>query len=697
MPLTWRNVDAPDFSSSLSGIRAFSDLFGGALSGARAGLDRFDRSISDEQNSRFAMDLLSYQDPAAYKTALASGAVFEGVDPRRISAGNIQAAGSRAGDLLNQRLTELNTERTGYQYGREKETDAGRDAAAPYVEAALRGEKVPEGAFDRLRFNDRMGLVKDRQAYAVGELGMDSTRLGMKATEQQINQGATRFGWEGQDRQYLLKQRADQENATGFIARLPYSVENQADLEQMYRTPEFLALSPEAQLSVRNGAMSLLGGSLGGGASGGGAPVGGGASGDPARVVTSGGAGNLGVGSVPSNVSTMGQAVEFGKSLNRRGQESSAMGAFQITQSTMEEFGEKALGKDWRTKPFDLQSQDAIARKIFESTGGDPVKLRNRWVSLDPGLAVRVARMPWEQARQVIAGKESGASPAQIDSARFGTNFDSRLAAARSQDAQGRVTSQNPNAAAYTTTQQDTNSTVNDVVSKLIGKDGPYAGTNRGFMTSQVRKLVVDAGVTPATAAKILENATTQKDFNTWDQVFRFTDRYGITKPGGFVAKGLGIDRQETTPNLPGGIRIDDRMVAAELAKVKRGETVETGVDLNTKTELRETLKSAQSAYDAALARLAARQASLQSKPGLVGGASKEMDQVRAAEIARDRAAARLDLYTQKREGQVPPPMAAPVVVARRPAVAKPAPAKPSAWGPQVGRPGVPIWELWGR
>lgn len=133
------------------------------------------------------------------------------------------------------------------------------------------------------------------------------------------------------------------------------------------------------------------------------------------------GDGRYGQPPAPLTQMSIGQAIEFGKNVlipnskaagvgrDSRGLlGSSAMGAYQITQSTLQEFAPQVLGPDWQNQQFTPEVQDAIAEAIFNSTGRDPAKLQARWASLNPQEAAEVARMPWEQARRVIAEGESG-------------------------------------------------------------------------------------------------------------------------------------------------------------------------------------------------------------------------------------------------------------------------------------------------
>jgi hypothetical protein len=129
-----------------------------------------------------------------------------------------------------------------------------------------------------------------------------------------------------------------------------------------------------------------------------------------------------GVAAIPDNVRTVGQFSDFGIGLNQRGVKSSAAGTYQITAGTYREFAPKVLGAGWRDAPISAATEDAVARAIYESTGGDPAKLRGRWTSLSMSEARALRGKSWEEARGVIAAGESGGSAPQGPGPRVNPN-----------------------------------------------------------------------------------------------------------------------------------------------------------------------------------------------------------------------------------------------------------------------------------
>lgn len=116
----------------------------------------------------------------------------------------------------------------------------------------------------------------------------------------------------------------------------------------------------------------------------------------------------FGGGALPDNIQTVGDLVANKRQLVRK-LGASPVGVYQINAGTWAEFAPKVLGKDWRNAPIrDAATQDAVARAIYDSTGGDPNKLAGRWASLDLKEAQQLAGRPWEEVRDKIAQGESG-------------------------------------------------------------------------------------------------------------------------------------------------------------------------------------------------------------------------------------------------------------------------------------------------
>lgn len=541
MALTWRNVDAPDFRSSVQGYETFSNLLGRAFGGLQQGLDRFDASQDKRVNTELAMNLLRYQDAAKYKDALSSGSLFAGVDPRRISAGTLAAAGARSTDLINQAVGEQNLAEGQYRFGRTKDINTRLDAAAPLVPGAISAARNGQNALNEFIKNNPAlaGLPYDQAVgLANNALNAEQTDVQIDTGRQNYSQGAQRFGWERED-------RATAEEADRVFMDISQNAFDQETA--MSRLNGMKNINPKVYGAIQSRiqgsfpgtpAAEMISGAVGGG----------GGSGDPTRIITGGGEGNLGIGYVPPSVTNLGQAVAFGKDLNRRGQASSAMGVYQITQSTMEEFAPKALGNGWQNQPFDFASQDAVARKIFEASRGSADALRGRWVSLSPAQAEAVRKMPWEQARVVIARGESGADPRTL--ALGNAIVNQGITTSNMERNANTITSQ------YAKSAQDARP-VADIAAEL-SKDPSFKGMNLGEINENIQSVIAEARrqnktISAAVARDILKESLS----STW------ASRNLPSFLGGGDREGMTIDRSRVNELISSYSRGDvDRAVA---------------------------------------------------------------------------------------------------------------------------------------
>ena len=226
--LTWQDVAAPNFSGAMDGVESASRLINSAINQAQGGVRDYQRIQDDRLNNEFALDLLNYQDPEAYKQALTSGALFEGVDKSRLTGANISAAGSRVGSLLSQAQTE-------FQMGRDKRIDAqgqAFDAAAPVI-AEIRQRmfnRDTAGADALAKANSGLfkGLgARDILATVDGNQNALRDGWGLARTQQEFTQDGKRFGreeldWDTQDEaaraiQEVRKNANNAESADRYI------------------------------------------------------------------------------------------------------------------------------------------------------------------------------------------------------------------------------------------------------------------------------------------------------------------------------------------------------------------------------------------------------------------------------------------------------------------------------------------------
>ena len=508
--LTWRDVEAPNFRSSMDGFRQASSLLNDAFGSARAGLRDYENISTDRINNNILMELAKIQDVDKAKSAATD--LLSGVDPRKVNATTLAALMARPTDVIRQNAAEGDLDWSKYTRGRitDENTalDAARTDAAKFITAAMNGD-------------DKGAMSIFSQSPTLQALGPDKL-ISVATSGQNLTKGNEDILGSRQDRDLAMRQEgrtaqsfADQQSDRA--AMLEAEQIASAALQGGGGTAEgtrssFMSALGNASPRARFLAMGLVNQNMRAGifgpdemsaySGGGGGAISGG--GDPTRIITGGGAGNLGIGQLPDHVQTQGQAVEFGKSLNRRGQASSAMGLYQITQSTREEFGQAALGKNWRNAPINAQTDDAIAQKIFESTGGNPTKLKGRWEALKRYSDAQVAEMArggWTNIRQVIAKGESGGDAAAL----LGMDAETR---------RGVTTVINTNLAARN--MQNQTGVGNNRYAKALSDDalpvevahrlraGVFKNVPVNFLMDQIQRIMQEGDVNAAVAGEIL-------------------------------------------------------------------------------------------------------------------------------------------------------------------------------------------------
>jgi len=86
-----------------------------------------------------------------------------------------------------------------------------------------------------------------------------------------------------------------------------------------------------------------------------------------------------------------------------------AVGTYQITYGTLQDYAPKVLGANWRDKPFTADVQERIAKAIYNDVkGGD---LKDTWAGLPSNRPGQYKNVPWEQVRDQIIQVESAGGP----------------------------------------------------------------------------------------------------------------------------------------------------------------------------------------------------------------------------------------------------------------------------------------------
>lgn len=121
----------------------------------------------------------------------------------------------------------------------------------------------------------------------------------------------------------------------------------------------------------------------------------------------------------PVTEMTLGEVVQFGKDVLIPGTKgkigkvdkdgnplgTSAVGAYQFTQGTLNDLAPKVLGENWQNTKFSPEVQEGLAKALYEQskTGN----LQARWEGVKNNKVGAYTNVPWEQARLDILKAES--------------------------------------------------------------------------------------------------------------------------------------------------------------------------------------------------------------------------------------------------------------------------------------------------
>lgn len=418
-PLTWRDVSAPDFSTAMQGFGRFNDMLATALQGIDRGIGRFDNAQSDIVNKEAMSRILAQNDAAQLETGLQDKSLLGDLNQRRLSIDTLKAADQRVGNLLERDSMEQRVAKDKYDFTNLVDRDNARAAATPQVMALFNAANAGDAkamaqikadpALSKLKYQDLIDINRDAQ-------GAYSTGISDRTNLQNMGQSATRFEREGTEwdqKQLSYQEGRDADalviNATGVAQGDPnmladYIRGSSASDHVKYAALQRANLGGGMAAPGGGGATGGAGGSLGPGA----APTG------SADSITRGFnyvAKDKGYAAMPASITTQGQARDYQQTMNNNKVKETAVGLYQIVGTTREEYAKKAFGDGWRNMPLSAQTDDLIAKAIFDDPRNRSVKaIRGRWVGLNKYSDKQVAailQMPWEEAREYISKVES--------------------------------------------------------------------------------------------------------------------------------------------------------------------------------------------------------------------------------------------------------------------------------------------------
>ena len=672
--LTWRSVEAPSFYTSLEGTRLAAGLLDRAVSGVQSGLTGFDRAQDENVANQLALSASRIQDPNQLRSAMSDGTLTAGLDTSRISPAALAALQQRVGTLQTQNEAAYNFDRT-------QSSNAASDAAAPILAQVLAASRSRDPAAATKLLNDNQAVL--------GQLNLNQLRDVSQAVQNQENNflrdSDSRFRLGRDETAY-----AEQRQAAEAFTRFNPAIGSNADIPFLLQSKEFQALPATVQQGVigmleqrwgpvygpnANGGAGSMTGTAGGapagaaasaisGAVGGLTVPSGSSAATPGLLVNKGGAapGAVGFGTdkgsiydvtyqnkaTPAPITSMnlGDLVTHQAGMIKT-QGNSPVGAYQINKGTLEDFGPKVLGKDWQSQKFTPEVQDKIGEAIFKSTNGDAKALKGRWDGLTPAQAEQVAKLPWDQAKLVIAQAESGAVAAPRSMAQVNTSVNDTLSSLAQLNSQNNTSGVANVRAAANDLRSD-----EDVAEGLVKK---FPGVGKAMLLNEISRIKrTSPGVTAAQAAAALENGGLNASEGAGFLGFRAArdwmtgeNRWGDFRPNAgaiddLLSKAVG---PEADRNVGSNFQVQQAHATltaySQQANAAYNEVIRVQQAAVANPALREVaLPAAMARYEAAKARVEATQQAIANSPELQRPKTKaEQDAAKEALAARARLA----------------------------------------------------------
>lgn len=562
--ITWRNVDAPNFSGVGDSIRTFGNLMGNATSGLSDALGTFQNAARQEAGNAVMANALQYQDPTAYRNALATGALFQGVDPSLVSTRTLENLDNRAGTLLNQEAQAGTNDYNAYRFNRLQTTDAAMDAASP----AVRQLALAYQSGDPKQIQAAQGQVGD----ALSTLPADQALEIMSRLQGQergaIGNQQSRF-----DLGVQMRNDADTQAAMGVMSQITRGAENANDariLAEAYSKQ----LSPVAQARLQELLSRSYPGVYGNNVGATSAPGTAGTRAGSPYDTTYG----FTPTATPITQMSIGDVVKHQDGM-KTNLGASPVGAYQINQATLQDFAPKVLGSDWASQPMSAENQEKLGKAIFEARKNG--NLKDTWAALPNSTPGAYKDMTWEQIKPVIAQAEVGADPLALVQNAQGNQAVSTLASGMigtrlMENNAGGITPD------YLSSLNDT-STVGEVTNKLL--EGDLKGADKNWVVARINDIAQRANVSPAMAANVVTRALTNV-------------------PEGYISRGIDALNPFITNEAGNGLRLNDRAVDQMVEGLKRGEPLEASVRNLGNVQAIQNIQAAQTAYDTAVAQL---------------------------------------------------------------------------------------------
>lgn len=618
-PLTWRNVDAPNFAPAFEGLRTASTLLGNATRSGQELVGQFTQARSDAADRAILNRSLGVQDSADFSRGLRDGSIV-GPDMANASLATLRGLDSRVGALLDRDVTRQAYDQTGYTNQRGREGDVLLDAASPdLARARAFARQGNQAAVDQLISNSRAIQNLRPGQFNDAVTGVDATssnfqnRRGSDANfiRDQYGFGRTVQGDQDSDAAAaaLLRVRRNSGNTDDATRAVEAEIPNM--------TPGAASRLISATRDAGYPVYAPVGGTTG---AGGGASVSPGST--PALGVMTGGA------QLPDNIQTVGDIIDNKSSLLRTNPKGTATGLWQITSDTWKDFAPRVLGENWRNANIrDVQVQDQVAKAIWDDAKSSPTKIRNRWASVNADEAARMQNASWEDVRDLLSQKESSTRASEVLTATAQERAQNNLGGATASQLIRERAGQNQSVGIFPELNQlqGDRRDASAVVDSLTQADGPLRGSNRGQVLDYMNWIIQNSGgrINPAMAGEMLTRNLQSAD-------------NPLERAGSMIADVVGapFGRRTRTANLGDGIRLNDRGVYQMMDDYLNGATSTQGQAQNSLAVVNQLVEQAQAQYNAAEAQYQAMLSASQSRPGLRGSLERYKAQRDAAEQA---------------------------------------------------------------
>ena len=608
--LTWRNVDAPNFSGSLDGIRTFGTLLNQSGKGLQDALGAFQTADQQNVGNQIIQRALQYNDPSEYHKAMADGTIIGGVDLSRVDPKIMELLGSRAGDLTKNANMSLNAQKTRYDFGRQVDGDSRMEAADPAIRAiqmaARSGDQramtaaLQNPLLAGLRTDQMADVFKTAQASEGDTLGNQGKVLGNTQASYNLNKQIGDDAAQREAQDFMLAARM------GSVSDRQY---------QELLGDGLSGLSPAAQRLVG----SQLG--LGQGATGAGR---GGLPSAPGTAGTRDGNDydviyQFKPTAQPLTSMSMGEVRDMQAGMIKN-QGASPVGRYQINQQTLDDFGPKVFGKDWRSVPMTAENQDKLGEAIFNASKSG--NLKARWDALPDATPGAYKDKSWNEMKDFIAQREiASKGPANLMpqvEVRGQADIASRNTLNRnSQEAVNSL------AADFDRAVMD-NRGSGEVMNEALGKGGKFEGADRQWLAQQIelgqeygRSLGVE--VSPAMALSALSRSTGSGRTSVLGRAWDATTSW------------IGGGPRDNDPNAGYGINTD-KYKSLIRDEYSAGKTEGRVAEANIRAGLATNIQEARKAADDAAAELMQARAAARRNPRIAAGLPRLEERLAAAQ-----------------------------------------------------------------